>query len=627
MSSPYFQKQDAVANTKKRKNTGEGDHPPKRQNVGNKVSKDQRCGIASPFFQKQDTVAKMTKRKKTGEGYSPPKKQNVEKELPKNQRCGKCLKTRSRCFGTPPFTVKCPACKKRGAICLPQGVKKKHVPKGLPKDQRCGRCFKRPYRCFGTPPFTVKCPGCEKRGTVCLPQGEKKQKVYAGLPKEQRCQACSRHGRSCFGTPPFNTSCRSCIERGIPCKPRVTEMNCEGQLTENRDKCNRCASNNARCDGGIPCSICIKHGYSCSHEKTKCSLPKDQCCNRCNSKKPRLKRRCDGERPCSRCRRTNTECRWTKGKETWIYRPDPSKWPKPTRIDYCAQCRKYAPEYFGGPPMQCNGEFPCNCCLQQAFGLARYACTYHIGNGISKRYSLDNRAAVELRKYTQDRYFEKRKRLARTRETERSTDKETINDDIIDFQNDRKANSNNDESMEQEGTDEETLDNNFKPHLPEDTKQTRETDQDWSLERGADDTDHEGFSHDSDQFSMEIDRDDAASQIGQRHVRGIPEAANDVNGSLDQVGRRRELKPVPTDHKSSAKGIVLDRSRPTTLHKKNRNIRRQNANARAQHTSLALTRRTLTRQHPSRPQSMLGRRVTRSQTKYKKASSAKSGRH
>ncbi|KAM0804770.1 hypothetical protein BDR22DRAFT_885436 [Usnea florida] len=239
---------------------------------------------------------------------------------------------------------------------------------------------------------------------------------------------------------------------------------------------------------------------------------------------------------------------------------------------------------------------------------------------------LDNGAATKVRKDAQV-WHKKSKRLARKREANGSTNKENINDDIIDFQNDRKASLNNDESMEQEGTNEEILDDNFEPHLLEDTKQARETDQGWSLERGADDPGHEGFSNDSDQFPVEIDRDDAASQLGQSHVRGILGAANDVNGSLDQVGRQRELRSITKNRRSSAKGIVLDRSRTTTLQKKNRNIRLQNANARAQDTSLALTRRTLTRQHPSRPQSMLGKNVTRSQTKSKKGSCAKSGRH
>ena len=448
MSSPYFQKQDAVANMKKRKNAGEGYHPPKRQNVGKEVPKDKRCGVSSPFFQKQDTVAKITKGKKTGEGYRPPKR------LPKDQRCRTCVKRNKRCTGTPPFITKCSGCKRTKSICLPQGAKNLQVDEGLPKDQRCYRCWKEGRRCMGTPPFVKRCSSCEKRGQPCVPQlqGVKRQRqpkdqkcgpclrykrrcdgtppfiqrcstcekrnnicfpqlqggkgqVDKELPSDQRCGTCSEQDSKCFGTPPFNTSCRTCIERGHMCKPRDTEMSCEGQLMENGDKCNRCASINGRCDGGIPCSFCIRHGYKCSLEKTKRLLPIDQGCNRCNANK----RRCDGERPCSGCRRANnTGCRWTKGKETWVYRPDPSTWPKPTRIDYCAQCRKRAPRYFGGPPMQCNGQFPCNCCLQQAFGKVRFMCAYHLGNGISKQYRLDDGAATKARKDTQI-YCEKKR--------------------------------------------------------------------------------------------------------------------------------------------------------------------------------------------------------------------------
>ena len=583
----------------------------------------------SPFFQKQNTIAKMSKRKTSDEGHSPPRKHNIDESLPKNQRCGTCSKWKRKCFGTPPFTVKCPACEQKGSICLPQGEKKR-VAEGLPKDQRCEACLKRKRRCFGTPPFTVKCSACANQGNTCIPQGsqvdkglpkeqrcrvcfrdqkrcfgtppfktkctqceklkikcfpqsEWKQRVDKGLPKEQRCQQCFRHRRRCFGTPPFKTSCRTCMKRGRPCKPRGAKLSRQRQL---KDHCIRCASNNARCDGGNPCSVCIKRGYNCSNEKTKCRLPKDQCCNSCNGKR----RLCDGEGPCSKCRKANTECRWTIGKETWIYRLDLSKWPKPTRMDYCAQCRKRASGYFGGPPMQCDGGFPCNCCLQQGFGDVRYSCTYHLGNGISKLYRLDDDTAAKAR--TSRDVKQARKRLARTKKTDDSDDKENIDDDSTAFQDNQKANPNDDDDVEQEGTKGKNLDYNVDPDLPEDAEQARDTDHDWSSERIADDKYHEDFPHDIDQSPMEIDSDDTASQIGQRQVRGSLGAANDVSDSLDQVGRPQELKPIPTNRKSSAKTVILERSRPTTLLTKKRNTRRQNANV------MALTRRTSTRQRP-----------------------------
>ena len=204
-------------------------------------------------------------------------------------------------------------------------------------------------------------------------------------------------------------------------------------------------------------------------------------------------------------------------------------------MDYCAECRKRAPEYFGGPPMHCNGEFPCNCCLQQGFGSVRHACSYHLGNGISKLCRLDDDTAAKARISPHVRRA--RKRLARTKKTDDSKDKENIDDNSTAFQDNQKANSNSDDEMEQGGTDQKTIDDNFDPDLPEDAKRARETDQARSSGRGADDTDHEDFLHDSDQSPMEIDSDDAASQVGQRQVRGSIGAANDVNESLDQVGR------------------------------------------------------------------------------------------
>ena len=540
-------------------------------------------GMSSPFFQKQDTMAKITKRKTHDEGHCPSKKHNVREQLPKDQRCGRCFKDKQRCFGLPPFKIRCSTCEKYRRTCLPQGVNRQ-VYEGLPKEQRCQTCFQDRRRCFGTPPFTIRCSACEQCGRTCLPQGVKKQQVDEGLPKEQRCQTCFRQSRRCVGTPPFNTSCRACIKRGRPCKPQDTELNRKRQLMEKRDKCIRCASMNARCDGGIPCSVCINRGYNCSNEKTKRRLPKDQCCNSCNGRRSR----CDGERPCNKCRKANTQCRRTIGKETWIYRPDPSKWPKPTRMDYCAQCRYRTPLYFGGPPMQCNGRFPCNCCLQQSFGVVRCACTYHLGNGISKLFRLDDDTAANVR----DR--KARKRPARTKKSEDSKDKESIDDDIIVSQNDQKANSNDDDNMEKKGTDGRTLDDNFDLYLPEDAEQAGETDQNRSSEGGADDMDHEDFLHDSDQSPMEIDSDDAVFQIRQRQVRGSLGAANDVNESLDQIGRPQELKPIPTNRKSSSKTNMLHRSRPITLLTKSRNIRPENTNARV----MALTKRTSTRQRP-----------------------------
>ena len=224
-------------------------------------------------------------------------------------------------------------------------------------------------------------------------------------------------------------------------------------------------------------------------------------------------------------------------------------------------------------------------------------CSYHIGNGISKRYRLDGGAAAEARKVEKVRY-ETKKRLGRTNRTDDSKDKENIDDDIIVFQNVQKANPNDDDNMEQEGTDEKHLDDNFDPGIPEDAEQERETDQDGSSGQGANVTDHEDFLHGSDQSSMEIDSDDGASQIGQRQVRGDPGAVSDVNDSLDQVGRSRELKPILTDRKPSAKTVILERSRPTTLLAKHRNIRRENANARASPYFTALTRSTSIRQRP-----------------------------
>ena len=226
-------------------------------------------------------------------------------------------------------------------------------------------------------------------------------------------------------------------------------------------------------------------------------------------------------------------------------------------------------------------------------------CTYHIGNGISKRYRMDGGAAANARKVEEIRY-EKKKRLGRTKRTDDSTNKENIDDDIIVFHNDQKANSNDDDSMEQEGTDDKTLDDIFDPYRPEDAEEARETDQDRSSERGAGDTDHEDLLHDSDQSPMEIDSDDAASQIGQGQVRGSLGAANVVNKSLDQVGRPQELKSIPKNRKSSTKQIILDGSRPTTLLTKNRNVRRANANARASTNVMALTKRKSTRQRPSK---------------------------
>ena len=490
--------------------------------------------------------------------------------------------------------TKCPRCQRKKSICVLQDEGKRQVDKELPKDQKCGRCLKMRIRCFGTPPFTTKCYRCEELGRRCLPQGEEQRRVDGELPKEQRCDPCFQERRRCFGTPPFNTGCRTCIKFGRTCKLRDTEMDREGQPMENIDKCSRCASNNAKCEGGIPCSVCIKRGYNCSLEKTKCRLPRDQCCNSCNERD----NRCNGERPCIVCRKANKECRWTEGKETWVYRPDPSKWPTPTRADFCAQCQKRAPLYFGGPPMQCNGELPCNCCLQQAFGKVRNTCTHHIGNGISKRYRLDDDKVAKARKSREEARYEKRKRLARTKSTDDSTEKGYIKDGSIPFQDNQKANSHDDDNMEQEGTDGRSLDDNFDLYLPEGPEQAGETDHDRSSEGGADDTDHEDFLHDSNQSPMEIDSGDGASQIGQRQVRRILGEANDVNDSLDQFGRPQELRSIPTNRKSSAKTTILDGSRPTTLLKKNRNIRHANANARASTNVIALTRRTSTRNRP-----------------------------
>ena len=152
-------------------------------------------------------------------------------------------------------------------------------------------------------------------------------------------------------------------------------------------------------------------------------------------------------------------------------------------------------------------------------------CTYHLGNGISKQYRLDDDTAVKRRACNRERRRRKKKRKSHD-----STDND---------------------NMEQEGTNVKILGNSSDPDLPEDAEQARETDQAMCSEQGANDTDHEDSLQDSDQAVMDIDSDETASNYDQDESEKSFQTATDVNDSLESTEERSHCKEqcIGTPHR------------------------------------------------------------------------------
>ena len=155
-------------------------------------------------------------------------------------------------------------------------------------------------------------------------------------------------------------------------------------------------------------------------------------------------------------------------------------------------------------------------------------CTYHLGNGISKRYRLEDDIAVRERASQRARWH-----LAQKKKGHDSTDREHIDHQILNSQFNQATNSEDDDNMEQEGTYVKNLGNSSDPDLPEDAEQARETDQAECSKQGANDTDHEDSLRDSDQAVMDIDSDEAASNHDQDESEKSFQTATDVNDSLE----------------------------------------------------------------------------------------------
>ena len=334
---------------------------------------------------------------------------------------------------------------------------------GQPPEEKCASCFKKEYRCDGTYPFTEKCSHCVRKNTTCCPQGEEKK----GLPKNQKCAGCFKDSRTCDGTPPFTTKCSNCAKRGNRCHPQGTVLEGvklgKGHAQPKEDKCNRCATNGLFCDNKTPCGACIRNKWTCSYEKKPERRPRTERCNHCR----RNNRRCDGKRPCNECKKKGINCVWTNDKESWVYRPDPATWPKPTQMDRCHQCRNDLGKYFGGSPHECDGGFPCICCKDNDNNGNRSNCTYHLGNGISKKYKLENERAQKVRNYDKERSVANRKLWAKRKnsETKDSSDEdgETDDDLIFHHQNNDTSDDDNGGDMDQGGQ----ADNHDDPNSPD----------------------------------------------------------------------------------------------------------------------------------------------------------------
>ena len=92
---------------------------------------------------------------------------------------------------------------------------------------------------------------------------------------------------------------------------------------------------------------------------------------------------------CNTCIEQKRACVYVENDEIWTWEPNEEEW-KDIPQDKCYECTKRSQGFFGGAPDTCNGEFPCNCCIEQTFGDVRWRCTYFLENGIKKQRRLSH---------------------------------------------------------------------------------------------------------------------------------------------------------------------------------------------------------------------------------------------